>query len=126
MLLHLSDLSSEPLHLQMTNQVRSLILSGQLSEGDSLPSIRKLARDHRVSVITVQRSYEDLTREGLILSRRGKGFFVATVDGDRKLDIARQRLRDGIRPTLDQAFKEGLSKESIREVVSDEIDRRQS
>src|SRR5690606_26038972 len=66
MLLKLSDLSSETLQEQLVRQVRALILRGELAGGDELPSIRGLARDHQVSVITVQRAYEALERHGLI------------------------------------------------------------
>ncbi|MCB0317005.1 MAG: GntR family transcriptional regulator, partial [Calditrichaeota bacterium] len=77
MILNLTDISDEPLQSQISRQVRAKILAGELGAGDNLPSIRGLARDQRVSVITVQRAYEYLEREGLIHSRRGKGFFVS-------------------------------------------------
>ncbi len=78
-ILNLSDLSDEPLHAQISRQIRAKILSEDLAGGDPLPSIRGLAREQRVSVITVQRAYDDLEREGLVQSRRGKGFWVAAV-----------------------------------------------
>ena len=76
MILNLSDLSDEPLQGQIVRQVRAKILAGELAADSDLPSIRSLAREQQVSVITVQRAYESLVREGLIHSRRGKGFFV--------------------------------------------------
>jgi GntR family transcriptional regulator len=75
MLLNLTDLSDESLQNQLSRQVRAKILNGELMAGEMLPSIRSLAREQRVSVITIQRGYETLEREGLIHSRRGKGFF---------------------------------------------------
>ena len=60
MILSLSEVSSEPLHGQISRQVRARILARELSSGEMLPSIRTLARDYRVAVITVQRAYEDL------------------------------------------------------------------
>ena len=77
MLLNLTDLSNEPLQSQIVRQIRAKILAGGLPAGIDLPSIRKLAREQHISVITVQRAYESLEREGLIHSRRGKGFFVS-------------------------------------------------
>ena len=74
MILHLSELSSEPLQAQIVRQIRAAILAGSLSEGELLPSIRTLARESKVSVITVQRAYGTLENEGVIRSRRGKGF----------------------------------------------------
>ena len=70
MLLNLTDLSDESLQSQISRQIRAKILSGELAAGEVLPSIRGLARDQHVSVITVQRGYENLERDGLIHSRR--------------------------------------------------------
>ena len=84
MILTLSELSDEPLHAQISRQIRAKILSEDLAGGHALPSIRGMAKEQRVSVITVQRSYEDLEREGLLQARRGKGFWVAPIPEGRK------------------------------------------
>lgn len=120
MLLHLSDLSPEPLHQQVSRQLREKILAGDLHEGDSLPSIRSFARDHRVSVITVQRAYEDLSREGLLVGRQGKGVFVASLDGKGKQMIALDRLREALAPILREARQSGLTEKDIKRLI-DEI-----
>ncbi|MCB2199625.1 GntR family transcriptional regulator [bacterium] len=120
MLLHLSDLSPEPLHQQVSRQLREKILAGDLQEGDSLPSIRSFARDHRVSVITVQRAYEDLNREGLLVGRQGKGVFVASLDGKGKQMIALDRLREALAPILREARQSGLTEKDIKRLI-DEI-----
>lgn len=73
----LSQTSKNPLYAQIVEQVRIQILKGILQEGDPLPSMRKLAKDLHVSVITTKRAYEELEREGLLLSVVGKGSFVA-------------------------------------------------
>ena len=88
MILNLSELSDEPLHAQISRQIRAKILSQNLAGGDALPSIRGLAKGQRVSVITVQRAYDDLEREGLVRSRRGKGFWVAQIPEARKHTMA--------------------------------------
>ena len=117
MLLNLTDLSDEPLQSQIARQVRAKILAGELSAGDLLPSIRALAREQKVSVITVQRAYEFLIRESLIHSRRGKGFFVSEVAQIEKKKMAKQRLKANLeRPVLD-AIAEGLKREEISEIV---------
>ena len=77
MILNLSELSDEPLHAQISRQIRAKILSSDVAGNDQLPSIRGMARQQRVSVITVQRAYDDLEREGLVFSRRGMGFWVS-------------------------------------------------
>ena len=91
MILNLTDVSSEPLQSQIRRQVRAKILSGELAADTALPSIRALARQQKVSVITVQRAYETLMREELIHARRGKGFFVSVLRDKRKKEMARKR-----------------------------------
>ena len=117
MLLHLSDLSPEPLHQQLSRQLREKILAGDLAEGDGLPSIRGLARDHHISVITVQRAYEDLGREGLLVARQGKGMFVAPVDEGGKREMAEQRLFEALKPILKEARASGLGEQTVKKIV---------
>lgn len=73
----LSNASDEPIYLQIMQQIRHAILNGQLSPGQALPSIRQLAKDLQISVITTKRAYEELEKEGLIDSVVGKGSFVS-------------------------------------------------
>jgi GntR family transcriptional regulator len=117
MLLTLTDLASETLQSQIVRQVRARVLAGELPAGTDLPSIRELARDHHVSVITVQRAYETLLREGLIHSRRGKGFFVSPLLETEKRRLAQQRLRERLQPVVAAAAAEGLSEGEILEAV---------
>ncbi len=117
MLLNLTDLSSESLQSQIIRQIRAAILAGELPAGASLPSIRALATEQHVSVITVQRAYEALMREGLIHSRRGKGFFVSELRDKEKKTMARQRLRDLLEPQINVAVSEGLNARDIKEIV---------
>ena len=121
MLLNLSDLSSEPLHRQISSQLRALILAGELEDGASLPSIRGLARDQKVSVITVQRAYEDLERERLIVARRGKGFFVAVIQEEEKKDMAEKRFIEALDSVLESALQEGLSADTLLRIVQDRL-----
>ena len=113
MLLNLTDVSDESLQSQITRQVRAKILAGDLAAGELLPSIRALARESRVSVITVQRGYEDLEREGLIHSRRGKGFFVSELRDAKKKQMARERLTENMEPIVRAAFSEGLTASEV-------------
>ena len=73
----ISNSSDKPIYEQICIQVKSLIMDGNLSAGEMLPSMRALAKDLHISVITVQRAYEDLTRDGFIETVSGKGCFVA-------------------------------------------------
>ncbi|MCI8398222.1 MAG: GntR family transcriptional regulator [Oscillibacter sp.] len=73
----ISNSSGKPIYEQICQQIKSQIMDGTLAAGDALPSMRALARDLHISVITVQRAYEDLTRDGFIETVSGKGSFVA-------------------------------------------------
>ncbi|AWB44661.1 GntR family transcriptional regulator [Paenibacillus sp. CAA11] len=86
----ISNASSDPIYIQITNQIRQSILSGELHAGDSLPSIRQLAKLLQVSVITTKRAYEELENEKLIDSVLGKGCFVS---GANKDFIREQRMK---------------------------------
>lgn len=117
MFLNLTDLSAEPLQSQIIRQVRAKILAGELKAESDLPSIRRLAREQHISVITVQRAYESLEREGLIHSRRGKGFFVSKLSGQQKKSLAAERFKENLRAHIQAAFSEGLEEEEINKIV---------
>jgi GntR family transcriptional regulator len=123
MLLNLSDMSDESLQNQIVRQIRAMVLGGELAAGDPLPSIRALAREQRVSVITVQRAYETLDRNGLIHSRRGKGFFVSSLPATARRDMARERLRENLAGPLRTALAEGLTPGEIRAAVDKLVER---
>ena len=123
MLLNLSDLADEPLQSQIVRQIRAKILTGDLSVGTALPSIRALAREQHVSVITIQRAYETLERENLIQSRRRKGFFVALLSDERKREMARQGFQEGLVPLIQTARNEGLTIKEIGEIVEQILNR---
>ncbi len=74
----ISNASNQPIYEQIYAQIKNIIISGELSEGDALPSIRALAKDLRISVITTKRAYEELERDGFIFTVAAKGCFVAT------------------------------------------------
>ena len=117
MILNLSELSDEPLYAQISRQIRAKILSEDLAGGDALPSIRVLAKEQRVSVITVQRSYDDLEREGLLQSRRGKGFWVAPIPEGRKQTMVEERFADALKKLVGHAAAEGLSNADMRRIL---------
>ena len=73
----ISNSQSEPIYAQIENQIKALIMQGRLNEGDALPSMRALAKELRISLITTKRAYEELERDGFIVTVAGKGCFVA-------------------------------------------------
>ncbi len=121
MILNLSELSDEPLHAQISRQIRAKILSEDLIGGDPLPSIRGMAKEQRVSVITVQRSYEDLEREGLVHSRRGKGFWVAPIPERKKHTMAKKRFADALKELVAFAAAEGLSGIDMLQILDEQL-----
>lgn len=126
MILNLSDLSDEPLHAQMSRQIRAKILTEDLPVGEALPSIRRLAKEQRVSVITVQRAYDDLEREGLLQSRRGKGFWVAPMAQGRKREMAEERFATALEHLVAHAAAEGLSAMEMRRILDELLGKGQS
>ncbi|WP_405096900.1 GntR family transcriptional regulator [Oceanobacillus sp. FSL H7-0719] len=83
----ISNSSKEPIYEQISKQIQSKILSGELTEGTALPSIRQLAKDLRISVITTKRAYEELEKAGFIYLIVGKGSYVA----EQNLDVIREK-----------------------------------
>ena len=78
----ISNSSGVPIYEQIEEQIKGQIMAGQLAEGDALPSMRVLAKELKISIITTKRAYEDLERDGFIESITGKGSFVKKINGD--------------------------------------------
>ena len=78
----ISNSSGKPIYEPITFQIKQKIMQGELKEGDALPSMRLLAKDLHISVITTKRAYEDLERDGFITTVVGKGSFVASTDSE--------------------------------------------
>ncbi len=113
----ITESSAEPLHRQIYSQVRSYILSGKIGEGEPLQSIRKQAKELRVSVITVKKAYETLEAEGLIYARVGKGYFVNKISDSSKENMALDDLESAVSPLIDKALSEGINKSKILETL---------
>lgn len=109
----LSNASSKPIYEQITDQVKALILSGALKAGDVLPSMRYLAKELRISVITTKRAYQDLERDGFTVTVTGKGTFVA----DKNMDFLREeKLRQidrHLQNAIDAARQAGISLDDL-------------
>lgn len=116
----LSPHSSTPMYAQIVAQVGAKVMTGEWKAGDPLPSIRELAGNCRVSVITVKRAYLELERAGVIVTWQGKGSFVAdVVDATRTL--AAQEFQAQLLGLLDAASKLGLSRHDIVSRVEDAL-----
>ncbi len=106
----ISNLSQQPIYEQIVQQIRTMILQGELQEGAPLPSIRNLAKDLQISVITTKRAYEELEREGLIVTIASKGSFVAAQNKEllkeRKLRIIEEKLIEVVKESRFLGLKE--------------------
>lgn len=94
----ISNLSNEPIYEQIRSQVKGLIIKGELKEGDLLPSIRGLAKDLQISVITTKRAYDELEKEGFLVTVAGKGSYVASQNTElmkeQKLKMIEEKLNE--------------------------------
>jgi len=110
--------SSEPIYKQIAAQLRDDILSGKLKGGDALPSIRGLAQDLKISVITTMKAYEELAAEGLITSSQGKGYFVNAQDMRLLAEQHMRRVEESLTEAIRSAKIAGMSLEEVRETLN--------
>ena len=115
--INISNSSGEPIYLQIANQIKTLILEGQLKEGDALPSMRILATELRISFMTTKRAYEELERDGFIESYTGRGSFVKA----QNLEIYREeqikRIESLLTEASDTAQKAGITMQELHELL---------
>jgi GntR family transcriptional regulator len=110
--IHISQTDARPMYLQIMEQIRARIAAGDWPPGKELPSIRALAVDLNVSVITVKRAYLDLESEGVIVTRHGKGSFVADVNGLAG-ELQEQELDTHLGAAAEIARRLGLNEEDL-------------
>ncbi|WP_413320288.1 GntR family transcriptional regulator [Agrococcus sp. 1P02AA] len=111
----LSTSASTPIYQQIKEQVRAAILSGLAAPGDTLPSLRQLAADLRISVISVTRAYNDLVAEGLVRNEHGRGFVVLEVDQTAARAALAARVDEALRALATAARNAHMTKEEIHD-----------
>ena len=114
----ISNLNGKPIYEQIASQIKALIISGQLHEGDMLPSMRLLAKELRVSVITTKRAYEELEREGFITSQTGKGSFVERKNAELVREAQLQKLEEQLTQAIETARIGNVSLEELQEMLA--------
>ena len=114
----ISNLSSVPIYQQVATQIKSNILNGSLKNNDQLPSIRSLAKELEVGIITVKKSYEVLLQEELIYSKGAVGYFVNDIDLDTVLTIKKEEYLDELKSIIDKAINDGLNINDIRDIFN--------
>lgn len=114
----ISNASSKPIYEQITCQIKAMILSGELAEGEQLPSIRALANSLRVSAITTKRAYADLEADGFIETVQGKGSFVAGGNAELIREEQLRQVEELMGQAVDAGRAMGLSKTELTEMFT--------
>lgn len=109
--------STLPIYEQILNQIRDEVVSGKLKENDSLPSIRALAKELQVSVITTKRAYEELEKDGVITSIPGKGFYICKQNNDYLKEKQRRQLEERFLELIKESHNAGMSLNEILSMI---------
>ncbi|WP_413365588.1 GntR family transcriptional regulator [Lysinibacillus sp. 3P01SB] len=118
MIIKLSNASDKPIYEQITEQMKQAILSGSLLPGDALPSIRMLAKELKISVMTTKRAYADLERDGFIETVAGKGSFVAARNQDFLREELIRQIEEHLVKSMHLAKTANMSKEVLLELFT--------
>ena len=113
----ISNSSDKPIYEQVSSQIKSKIMNGTLEAGEMLPSMRALAKDLHISVITVQRAYEDLTRDGFIETVSGKGSFVASQNKEFIQEEQLRKAEELLQQVVDIGRSHGISYEQMANIL---------
>lgn len=114
----ISSNTSKPIYEQITSQIKEMIMSGELQTGDPIPSMRSLAKSIHVSVITVQKAYEDLQRDGFIETTVGRGSFVAAQNRDFIQEEQQKKIEEYLTLAAETARVSGIKLEKLIELLS--------
>ena len=113
----LSNSSNDPIYLQIVNQIKAMILSGELAEGEALPSMRNLAMQLRISVITTKRAYEELESEGFIESYTGKGSFVKGQNAELLRETHLKQMEEHLTQAVSTAKLSGVGLSELQSIL---------
>jgi len=114
----ISNASQDPIYEQVSKQIKAQIISGELNEADPLPSIRKLAKELQISVITTKRAYEELEKEGFIDTVGGKGCFVAMQNKELLKEKKMKTIEEHLSDVVSDAKKLGVNFKELKEMLS--------
>ncbi len=114
----ISNDSDKPIYEQITSQIKNQIMQGSLREGDALPSMRTLAKELRISVITTKRAYEELEREGFITTVVGKGSFIKAADMRLLREENLKRIEEHFQEAIRIASESGVTRQELEEIFA--------
>ena len=112
----INNLSMQPIYEQIGSQIKAAIMQGKLKEEDMLPSVRGLAKDLRVSALTVKKAYDALEEQGFIVTVHGKGSFVACANQDLMLEEKRKEVEIDMEMLIRKGRGCGISDEELKEL----------
>lgn len=113
----ISNSSGVPIYEQIKEQIKNQIMTGELAEGDALPSMRVLAKELKISIITTKRAYEDLEKDGFIYSIMGKGSFVKGINSDIVRENMMFAIQELLETAVDKAIIGKVSYEELQEML---------
>lgn len=113
----ISNSSNDPIYLQIVNQIKAMIMSGELSLGEALPSMRNLAMQMRVSLITTKRAYEELERDGFIETYTGKGSFVKAQNAELLKEENLRQAEEHLQKAVQKAKMSGITFEELSDIL---------
>ena len=108
--------SIQPIYEQIVGQIKEQILKNELLEDTPLPSVRMLAKEQRISALTVKKAYDELEMEGFVVTIHGKGSFVARTNPQMKLEEKRKEVESMLEQTIQKGKQCGMSKEELTEI----------
>ena len=114
----ISNSSDEPIYLQIVNQIKEQIIRGELPDSQPLPSIRSLAKELNISVITTKRAYDELEKEGFIITVAGKGSYVAPINNEMLREAKIKMIEDKLTEAINAAKHLGLTLEELQEMMT--------
>ena len=114
----ISNSTSTPIYEQIKNAIINQIMDGELKEDEALPSIRTLAQDIKISVMTIKKAYDELESEGYIVSRQGKGTFVAPKNSELVKEQAQKDIEKYLEKMIDIAKNFNISKDELIELLN--------
>lgn len=110
--------SGKPIYEQIEEQIKDAIFSDELGEGDMLPSIRQLASELKISVVTTTRAYSDLEQEGFIVNIQGKGCYVSPKDSELMREQLLRKIEDGFAAAINAAKIAKLPHEELKQILT--------
>lgn len=114
----ISSLAQTPIYQQIQEQIKEMVLTGKLKSGEQLPSIRLMAKDLKVGIVTVKRAYEELENEGIVVNLQGRGCFVAVIDTQRIKEIHLAMLAERLQEIKEFAETAGISQQEVADVLN--------